>query len=77
MENPFLTEDDIYGILMKQIEDGLDKDMQDFCDADDYYEPYFEEFAGDGTYESEKKWKPWGLEIVSFEGDGEVDFKSW
>lgn len=75
--NPFLTEDDVYMILMQQIKDGLDGDMQDFCDADDYYEPYFEEFVGEGTYESEKKWKSWGLDIVSFEGNGEVDFEPW
>ncbi|MBQ8947669.1 MAG: hypothetical protein IJ058_12810 [Lachnospiraceae bacterium] len=73
--NPFLSEDDIYGILLKQIEDDLDRDMQEYCDADDYYEPYWEEFVGNGTYESEAKWKSWGLEIVEFTGSGDIDFE--
>ena len=72
--NPFLSEDDIYGIIMKQIEEDLDNDMREYCDADDYYEPYWEEFVGEGTYESEAKWKTWGLEIVEFTGSGDIDF---
>ena len=73
--NPFLSEDDIYGILMRQIEKDLDNDMREYCDADDYYEPYWEEFVGEGTYESEAKWKSWGLEIVEFTGSGDIDFE--
>ena len=73
--NPFLSEDDIYGILMKQIEDDLDEDMREYCDADDYYEPYWEEFVGEGTYESEAEWKAWGLELVDFTGSGDIDFE--
>ena len=74
-KNPFLSEDDIYGILAKQIEDDLDNDMREYCDADDYYEPYWEDFVGEGTYESEAKWKSWGLEIVEFTGSGDIDFE--
>lgn len=73
--NPFLSADDIYGILMRQIEDDLDRDMVEYCDADDYYEPYWEDFVGEGTYESEEKWKAWGLEIVEFTGSGDIDFE--
>ncbi len=73
--NPFLAADDIYGILVKQVEADLDKDMDEYCNADDYYEPYLEEFVGEGTYESEKKWKSWGLEIVEFTGTGDIDFE--
>lgn len=73
--NPFLSEDDIYGILLKQIEDDLDDDMREYCDADDYYEPYWEDFVSEGTYESENKWKSWGLEIVEFTGSGDIDFE--
>ena len=73
--NPFLSADDIYGILMRQIEDDLDKDMVEYCDADDYYEPYWEEFVGEGTYESEAKWKSWGLEIIEFSGSGDIDYE--
>ena len=72
--NPFLSEDDIYGILVKQIEEALDNDMREYCDADDYYEPYWEEFVGEGTYESEEMWKSWGLEIIRFTGSGDIDF---
>lgn len=73
--NPFLSADDIYGILLKQIEGDLDNEMREYCDADDYYEPYWEEFIGEGTYESEAKWKSWGLEIVEFTGSGDIDFE--
>ncbi|MCR5603800.1 MAG: hypothetical protein K6G27_08880 [Lachnospiraceae bacterium] len=73
--NPFLSADDIYGILMKQIEDDLDNDMDEYCNADDYYEPYWEEFVGEGTYESENKWRSWGLEPVEFTGSGDIDFE--
>ena len=73
--NPFLSANDIYGILLKQIEDDLDNDMDEYCNADDYYEPYWEEFVGEGTYESEAKWKSWGLEIVEFTGSGDIDFE--
>ena len=73
--NPFLSAEDIYGMLMRQIENDLDKDMREYCDADDYYEPYWEEFVGEGTYESEAKWKSWGLEIVEFIGSGDIDYE--
>ena len=73
--NPFLSADDIFEILEKEIEDDLDDDMDDYCNADDYYEPYLEEFVSEGTYESEKKWESWGLEIVEFTGSGDVDYE--
>lgn len=73
--NPFLTEDNIYSILAKQIEADLDNDMIEYCNADDYYEPYWEDFVSEGTYESEDKWKSWGLEIVEFTGTGDIDFE--
>ena len=73
--NPFLSEDDIYSILVKQIEADLDNDMEEYCNADDYYEPYMEEFVGEGTYESQLKWESWGLELVEFAGSGDIDFE--
>ena len=73
--NPFLSEDDIYGILSEEIQTDLDNDMEEYCNADDYYEPYLEEFVGEGTFDSEKKWKSWGLEIVEFTGSGDVDYE--
>ena len=73
--NPFLTEDDIFGILVSQVESDLDSDMQEYCDADDYYEPNWEEFVGEGTCDSEEKWTSWGLEIVEFTGSGDMDYE--
>lgn len=73
--NPFLSAEDIYSILARQIETDLDSDMMEYCDADDYYEPYWEEFVGEGTYESEAKWKSWGLDIIEFTGSGDIDFE--
>lgn len=74
-KNPFLSSDDIYRILRKQIEANLDDDLEAYCDADDYYEPYLEEFVSEGTYESEEKWVSWGLEIIEFTGSGSIDFE--
>ena len=73
--NPFLSAKDIYDILEKQIQADLDDDMQEYCDADDYYEPYFDEFVSEGTYDSESEWASWGLKIIEFSGSGYVDFK--
>jgi hypothetical protein len=73
--NPFLSAGDIYRILAAQIEADLDNDLDDYCNADDYYEPYLEEFVGEGTYDSEVKWKSWGLQIVEFTGFGDIDFE--
>ena len=75
VSNPFLSADDIYSILVKQVENDLDHDMEEYCNADDYYEPYLEEFVGEGTYESEAKWESWGLEILEFTGSGDIDFE--
>ncbi|MBR3306117.1 MAG: hypothetical protein IKI75_02530 [Lachnospiraceae bacterium] len=72
--NPFLSADDIFDIICEQIEEDLDRDMEEYCNADDYYEPYLEEFVGEGTYDSEKKWVSWGLKIERFDGTGDVDF---
>lgn len=73
--NPFLSADDICSILVKQIEADLDNDMDEYCNADDYYEPFWEEFVGEGTYESEMKWRSWGLEVAEFTGSGDIDFE--
>ena len=51
--------------------------MQEYCDADDYYEPYLDEFVSEGTYDSEREWKSWGLEILEFTGSGDIDYESW
>ena len=75
--NPFLSANDIYDFLANQIEADLSDDMEEYCDADDYYEPNLEEFVGEGTYESEKEWKSWGLELVEFTGSGDIDYESW
>lgn len=72
--NPFLSADDIYSILVQQIESDMDNDMDEYCNADDYYEPYWEEFVGEGTYDSEARWKSWGLDIIEFTGSGDIDY---
>ena len=73
--NPFLSADEIYQILANEIEADLDRDMERYCNADDYYEPYLEEFVSEGTHKSEEKWKSWGLEIIDFTGTGDVDYE--
>ena len=73
--NPFLSADDIYDILETEIEAGLDTDMEDYCNEDDYYEPYLDDFVSEGTYDSEEDWKSWGLEIIEFTGSGNIDFE--
>ena len=49
--------------------------MDEYCNAEDYYEPYREDFVSEGTYDSEKKWRSWGLELVEFTGSGDIDFE--
>ena len=73
--NPFLSADDIYRIIADEVRSNLDNDMEEYCNADDYYEPYFDEFIGEGTCDSENEWESWGLEIVEFTGSGDVDFR--
>ena len=75
--NPFLTTDEILLILEEEINADLDNDFEEYCDADDYYQPVFEDFVSEGTYESEDKWKSWGLEILEFTGSGDIDFEPW
>ena len=75
--NPFMSAKEIYDFLGNQIEADLDNDMQEYCDADDYYEPYLDEFVSEGTYDSEREWKSWGLEILEFTGSGDIDYESW
>ena len=43
------------------MEADLDNDMAEYCNADDDYEPYWEESVGDGTYDSEKKMEVVGI----------------
>lgn len=73
--NPFLSADDIHALLREQIESDLDNDMDEYCNADDYYEPYLDEFVSEGTYESEAKWRSWGLRALEFTGSGDIDFE--
>ena len=72
--NPFLSEEEVYDILSDQMEADLELDMEEYCNADDYYEPYMDDFAQEGTSESEARWKSWGLEISDLTGSGYVDY---
>ena len=75
--NPFLSDEDIFDILEKEICASLDRDLDEYCDSDDYYEPYLDDFVGEGTYDSEEAWKSWGLELIDFSGSGDIDWERY
>ena len=70
--NPFLSDLAIYWIIASQIEADLDDDMEAYCNASHYREPYWEEFVGRGTRKSTARWKSWGLDILDITGSGEM-----
>ena len=74
LKNPFISADDVYRILEKEFSDILDQDLDDYCNGDDYYEPFMEEFPSEGTYEFGKACKEWGIEIIDLSGGGEVEY---
>lgn len=70
-KNPFLNEDEIYKYYEKEIAQYLNREFEEYCTCDDYYEPVVEDF------ELESYVDDWcrknGFIIVSCEGEGRDD----
>lgn len=68
VEDPFMDEDKIVGIMADDLGAVLDAEFEEWCDCDDYYPPVAEDF------EYEDALSQWcgeaGLKIVSAEGSG-------
>lgn len=67
-KNPFISSDEIYKLFDGELEDYLNREFEEYCTCEDYYQPVVEDF------ELEYYVKDWckenGFEFVSCEGDG-------
>jgi len=70
--NPFIAATEIYKKYHDELCKLLDRDFQDYAQADDYYPPVGEDY--DSNYECvlEEFCKKHGFEIISYECDGET-----
>ncbi len=69
--NPFLSDEAIYTLFSKKLDELIDREMQDYIDADDYYEPVMEDFGDNCESAVEDFFAECGLELVSFYCDGD------
>lgn len=66
--NPFLSEEQISKVYEDDLIEYLDHDFNYYCTADDYYQPYVEDYDLGCTV---KEWcKKNGFTIISVKGDG-------
>ncbi len=67
-KNPFISSDEIYKLFDEKLGDYLNREFENYCACDDYYQPVLEDFALEHNV---KDWcKKNGFELVSYEGDG-------
>lgn len=71
VENPFIKKEEIERIFRKSLKEQLDRDFEEYCTCDDYYEPVAEDFEAD-YYTSDWCIKN-GFEMISCDGDGRTD----
>lgn len=69
--NPFLTDEAIYELFAKKLDDLLERELYDYVTGDDYYQPYMEDFSVNCRPAVEKFCKESGLELMDFQCDGE------
>ena len=43
-KNPFLSEDEIHTFYEKELDEYLNREFEEYCACDDYYEPVVEDF---------------------------------
>ena len=68
-KNPFMKADAIRRIYVKSLKGYLDREFEEYCTCDDYYQPVVEDFELDYYL---KDWcKKNGFKIISCEGDGD------
>lgn len=61
-DNPFIEAEDLWDYLSDKLTDPLDEELEDYVTAEEFYEPYMEEFWGN-TYLKDRCEK-FGLQIV-------------
>ncbi len=71
-KNPYLTCDYFYEKYKEEMTEKLEEDFKEYCHSDDYYEPCCEDYISNGECLIESYCAKHGLELVSFEGDGET-----
>ncbi|MBR6410783.1 MAG: hypothetical protein IKS35_05310 [Clostridia bacterium] len=70
-KNPFLTKKKICDLFEKRLRNFLDDEFEDYCTAEDYYQPVVEDFGDNLEYDLKKWCEQTGFEIVSCDGDGD------
>ena len=70
-KNPFLTEDAVYEIFTKKLDEILKQELYEYVTEDDYYQPYMGDFGENCRPAVEKFSKESGLELLDFECDGD------
>ena len=68
-KNPFMKADAIRKIYVKSLKGYLDREFEEYCTCDDYYQPVVEDFELD--YHLKDWCKKNGFKIISCEGDGD------
>ena len=69
-KNPFISSDRIYSEIKKILAGTLESSMSEFVNADDYYEPYMEDY--DCGPALEKLYAETGLEVTGYSCNGET-----
>lgn len=64
--NLFTTKEGIHELFVKRLQKYLDKDFNEYCTCDDYYQPVVEDYGSNLEYWGKSK----GFEFVSCDGDG-------
>ena len=72
-KNPFMAKEAIYDLFAKRLKEYLDREFEEYCTEDDYYQPVVEDYGSNLEYDLAEWCKENGFEFVSFEGDGGDD----
>ena len=68
--NPFTTKEGIHELFVKRLQKYLDKDFNEYCTCDDYYQPVVEDYGINLESNLEYWGKSIGFEFVSCDDDG-------
>ena len=70
-KNPFMAKDMIHDLFVRRLKGFLDYKFEEYCTEDDYYQPVVGDFGVDMDYALPKWCEENGLELLSFEGNGD------
>ena len=75
--NPFATVEELCKIIEDELDDIIQKSLDEYMDGDSYYEPNMDEFDDFCRYELEEFFKENGIRLVKYECSADQsDFKS-